>query len=67
MIPSAANVSESSPILPSCWLITSADDPRRFVWGNFDNFLSVSYLTPAQTSMVNSAEREKFPTFTEVA
>lgn len=48
-------------------ILTSADDPRRFVWDNFDSFLSVSYLTPAQTSMVNSAEREKFPRFEEVA
>jgi hypothetical protein len=48
-------------------ILTRTDDPRRFVWDNFDNFFSVSYLTPAQTSMVNSAEREKFPRFKEVA
>lgn len=48
-------------------ILTSADDPRRFVWDNFDSFLSVSYLTPAQTSMINRAERGEFPRFEEVA
>lgn len=48
-------------------ILTRADDPQRFVWDNFDSFLSVSYLTLAQTSLVNSAEREKFPRFEEVA
>jgi hypothetical protein len=47
-------------------VLTSADDPRRFVWDNFDSFFSVSYLTPAQTSMVNSAEQKEFPRFEEV-
>jgi hypothetical protein len=40
-------------------ILTRADDPRRFVWDNFDSFFSVSYLTPAQTALVNSAEREQ--------
>lgn len=40
-------------------ILTSAEDPRRFVWDNFDSFFSVSYLTPSQTALVNSAEREK--------
>ena len=48
-------------------ILIRADDPRRFVSDYFDSFFSVSYLTPAQTSMVNSAEREKFPRFEEVA
>lgn len=47
-------------------ILTSADDSRRFVWDNFDGFFSVSYLAPAQTSMVNSAEQERFPRFEEV-
>lgn len=48
-------------------ILTSAEDQRRFVWDNFDSFLSVSCLTPAQTSIVNSVERGKFPRFVEVA
>jgi len=48
-------------------ILTSAEDPRRFVWDNFGSFFSVCYLTPTQISMVNGAERTKFPRFQEVA
>lgn len=35
-------------------IFTQPDDPRRFVWVNFDNFLSVSYLTPAKSAALNA-------------
>lgn len=44
-------------------VLVADDDPRRFVWDFFDSFFTVSYLTPAQTSTVNSAEREEIPRF----
>jgi hypothetical protein len=47
-------------------ILVSADDPRRFVWDFFDSFFSVSYLTQAQTSTVNGAERTEVPRFEEV-
>lgn len=37
------------------------------MWDNFDGFFSVTYLTPAQTVMVNGAELAQFPRFQEVA
>jgi hypothetical protein len=47
-------------------ILITADDPRRFVWACFDSFFSVCYLTPTQTSTVNSAERAEFPRFEAV-
>jgi hypothetical protein len=48
-------------------ILAPTDDPRRFVWDNFDGFFAVSYLTPEQISMVNNAEQQQVPRFAVVA